>query len=89
MLQCGQQPHSPQQIICMHSRTKQPSKTKRMPHITHQFVGGSADLIQNPHLKQKQVVEHYAGMGLPSHFAQADFAHAKVALHPILQQHCL
>lgn len=60
-----------------------------MPHIIHQFVGVCADLIQHSHLKQEHVVEHYAGIGFPGHFAQADFAHAKVALHPILQQHCL
>ncbi len=60
-----------------------------MSGIAHQDVGACADLIQNSHLKQKHVVEHYAGVGFSRHFAQADFTHAKVALHPILQTHCL
>lgn len=36
-------------------------------------------------MEDKLVVEHDAGVGLPLQVSQADLAHAKVALHHILQ----
>ena len=51
-------------------------------------VGGESDLVQGPHLEGELVIEHDAGVGLPRDSTQADFAHSKVALHPVLVALC-
>lgn len=47
-------------------------------------IGRRADLVQDPHLEHKQVVEQDARVALPRHMAQTNLAHPKITLHMIL-----